>query len=359
VKSFLYGTLMKLLLCALALAGLSLSSLAETSKLPGAQVKATESDLAGGERPERGWFFFESDPKPDEPEIAPPRPPMTAASPSPPKDEKCRKKETWKPDCGFVNPGDDFQFQEKQRDELMQSMSVAQNDPKAVEAFQYYMRWVLERTAEVTNLWWYNMVQNPDLDPNVSSPVSAFGLRLMTEVQRGKDKEIFELVKSEGGFFVYFSRTDCEFCHDMQSVMHSLARETGLEVRNASLDEQCMPGFELGCMTAPQTTPPAQALQVSTVPAVFLYIKPNTWLRISTGVVDVQSMVTRTVQFFSAYRSALLTEVDNGIGGRPSVNFSGIKAKGNGSGAVSTGEGNDIKLPSQEDISKMLGAGKR
>lgn len=348
---------MKHLLCALALACLPLCSLAQTPPASGAP--APVSDLTGGIRPERGWFYFESDPKPPEPEAPAAKPPMPTELPPPPKEEKCKKKDTWSPDCGFVNPGEDFQFQEKQRDALMQRMSVAKNDPKAVEAFQYYMRWVLERTAETTNLWWYNMVQNPDLDPNVSSPVSAFGLRLMTEVQRGKDKEIFELVKSEGGFFVYFSRTDCSFCHQMEDVLKNLSRETGLEVRNASLDERCMPGFQVGCMAAPATITPAQMLQVSTVPAVFLYIKPNTWLRVSTGVVDVQSMVTRTVQFFSAYRSALLKGVDNSSGGKPSVDFSDIDATGNGKGATAEGSGQEIKLPSEADIAKMLGANKR
>lgn len=319
-----------------------------------------KSDLNTGPKPERGWFFFEDPPKKVEPEFepAPPKPTLPSELPPPPKEEKCTKKETWTPECGFVNPGDDFEFQSKQRDTLMQRMSMSQNDPKAVEDFQYYMRWVLERTAETTNLWWYNMVQNPDLDPSVSSPVSTFGLRLMTEVQQGKDKEIFDLVKSEGGFFVYFSRTDCVFCHQMGDVLRLLSSRTGLQVRNASLDEKCMPGFADGCMVAPTTHVPAQMLQVSTVPTVFLYIKPNTWLRISTGVVDLESILTRTVQFFSAYRSALLNGVDNGHGGRPAVDFSENQATGLGKGVAGAKAGAPVSLPSEDDIARMLGAKK-
>ena len=317
-------------------------------------------DLSGGVRPERGWFYFEDPVKPKEPDpaVEAPKPKLPAELPPPPKEEKCKKKETWSADCGFVNPETDFEFQSKQRDALMQQMSVAKNDPKAVEAFQYYMRWVLERTAETTNLWWYNMVQNPELDPNVTAPVSAFGLRLMTDVKQGKDRDLFELIKAEGGFFVYFSRTDCSFCHQMGDVLKQLSKRTGLEVRNASLDKTCMPGLSVGCMVAPATLTPAQALQVSTVPAVFLYVKPNTWLRVSTGVVDVESMTTRTAQFFAAYRSALLKGVENGQKGRPSVDFSDIEAKGTAEGVKGARAGGDVTLHTEGDIEKMLGASK-
>lgn len=353
---------MKLPALILAL-GLSFSAAAQvTPSVEGAPsttkpAKSASSDLAGDGNPEKGWFFFETLPtEPEQEEAPPPKAEFPSKLPPPPKEKKCTSKDTWTPECGFVDPGTDFKFQEKQRDALMERMSLAKNDPKAVEAFQYYMRWVLERTAETTNLWWYNMVQNPDLDPNVRAPISAFGLRLMTDVQKGHEKEIFDLVKAEGGFFVYFSRTDCVFCHQMKDVLKGLSNRTGLPIRNASLDATCMPSYEEGCMTAPATEAPAQALQVATVPAVFLYVQPNTWIRVATGVVDVESMVTRTAQFFSAYRSALLSGVENGQGGRPSVNFSGTDPSGVGAGVEGATPGKEVALPTEDDIARMLGA---
>lgn len=307
--------------------------------------------------PLKGWWFGDDPPKEEPPEKEPPpRPSLPKDPPPPPKEEKCKKKETWSTDCGFVNPGDDFAFQSKQRDALMERMSVSKNDPKAVEAFQYYMRWVLERTSEVTNLWWYNMVQNPDLDPNVRQPISSFGIRLMTDVQKGHAQEIYKLIKDEGGFFVYFSRADCEFCHQMTETLLRLSSTTGLEVRNAALDGTCMPNFAKGCMTAPATTSPARALQVGTVPAVFLYIPKNTWLRVSTGVVDLESMKARTIQFFSAYRAALMNGTDNSQKGRPAVDFSDTAPSGVTKGITGAREGAARDLPTEEDISRMLGA---
>lgn len=308
------------------------------------------------DRVEKGWFFFD-DPVVPEPAPEPPAPPLPRPAPQPPRspEDPCSKPATWTAECGFVHPGSDFEFQAKQRDALMQRMSVAPNDPKAVEAFQYYMRWVLERTSEVTNLWWYNMVQNPDLDPNVRAPVSAFGLRLMTDVQRGRDQEIFDLIKAEGGFFVYFSRHDCVFCHNMSTPLQALSRETGLPIRNAALDERCMPGFEEGCMKAPATFAPAQALQVTTVPAIFLYVPENTWLRVATGVVDTQSMVNRTSQFFQAYRNALLGGTRNSVNGRPSVDFGGNAVSGTAPGLRPSAEGT-VRPPSESEIVQMLRA---
>ncbi len=336
---------------------LLLTTLCLSTAVFAAPPAAADAKTAGGV--ERGWFFFEDPPAPKEEPAAPPAPPPAFPKelpPPPPKESPCAKKETWTAECGFVNPGTDFQFQAKQRDALMERMTVSQNDPKAVEAVQYYMRWVLERTAEVTNLWWYNMVQNPELDPNVTAPVSAFGLRLMSDVRKGQASEIFKLIKEEGGMFVYFSRHDCAFCHQMTETLVRLSRDTGIPLRNAALDDQCMPAFKEGCMTAPATIPPAQALQVATVPAVFLYVQPNTWLRIGTGVVDLTSLKLRTTQFFSAYRTALLKGVDNSQKGRPAVDFSSINPSAASTGAAGAADGAEVRAPSAQEITDMLGA---
>lgn len=318
---------------------------------------APKRDDLNEARPERGWFFND-DPKVTEPEEeAPPapRPKLPTEPPKPPKEERCKKKEGWTPECGFVNPGQDFEFQSKQRDALLQQMSVSNNDPKAVEAFQYYMRWVLERTTEVTNLWWYNMVQNPELDPTTAAPVSTFGLRLMTDVRKGHQKEIFDLLAEEGGMFVVFTRSDCVYCHQMVEPLKRLNERTGLPIRNASLDATCLPAFVQGCMTAPASIKPAEALQVATVPSVFLYVKPNTWLRLGTGVVDTDSLTTRAVQFFSAYRNAMLKGVENGQNGRAPVDFGGIDPSGTAVGVSGATANGPIRPPSEADISRMLG----
>lgn len=324
---------------------------------PAASAARLNPQDANYEKPERGWFFFEGkkkeEPKEEPREEAPQLPSASKDTPPVPKEKKCSSKDTWAPDCGFVNPGTDFEFQAKQRDALMERMVVSQNDPKAVEAFQYYMRWVMERTSEVSNLWYYNMVQNPDLDPSTKNPVSAFGLRLMTDVQKGKESEISRLLKEEGAALIYFSRSDCQFCHQMARQIRDLGTQLKVPVLNASLDDKCMPGFEEGCKTQPATLPPAQALQVTTVPTVFLYVPKNSWIRIATGITDTESMKTRAMQFFLAYRTALLKGVNNGQEGRSAVDFS--KNDDFMSGQSQGVEAGQSKLPTEGDIAKLLG----
>jgi len=305
---------------------------------------------------EKGWFFYEQAPKPAENKSADaPPPPET---PKPPKADKadkdpCQDASTWTSSCGFVNPGKNFDFQAKERDVLLNNMSISNNDPKAVEAFQYYMRWVMGRAAEVANEWYYNTVQNPELDANVNQPISSFGLRLMTDVKSGKAKEIFDALKADDATLIYFSRTDCEFCHAMAATARIASKKTGLPLIDASLDSQCLEGFTSDtCISGDDVLIPAQKLQVTIVPTIFLKIKPDTWIRVSTGVTDESTIESRLVSFFSAYRSALLKGVSNGKNGAPSVDFSDPDSGVTGNQA---GVASQKKVPTDDDVMKMLG----
>lgn len=307
------------------------------------------------QKAERGWFFYEDPVKPKEPKLQKPKPEDEAktAKEKPP-EEQCKTPETWTAKCGFINPGTNFEFQAKQRDALLENMTMSQNDPKAVEAFQFYMKWVMGRASEVANLWYYNMVQNPDLDASASQPVSSFGLRLMTDVKKGHAQEIFKALKDDEGMLVYFTRSDCQFCHSMAPNVRSISEQTGLPLWNAALDDGCIPGFESKCLSGAAVQKPAQALQVSIVPTLFLHVPPSTWIRLSTGVTDEASILARTVSFFAAYRTALLKGVDNGDALKPSVDFSFKDSlTGNAKGVTPS---KTPKAPSEADVRKLLQA---
>jgi glutaredoxin len=313
-------------------------------------------DLATQQKTERGWFYFEDGKKKVEPEAETPTAPPATTPPmaKKPPEDRCKNPAKWTSDCGFVEPGMNFDFQAKQRDALLVNMTMSQNDPKAVEQFQYYMRWVMGRASEVANLWAFNMVQNPDLDPQTKQPISTFGIRMMTDVQKGRADEIYKVLKEEGGTLVYFSKSDCHFCHAMSNSIRRISTEMEIPVRNASLDDKCMPGFEVGCMAGSAVIEPAKALNVTTVPTVFLYVKPNTWIRISTGVSDDTTMKERVFSFFSAYRTAMLKGVNNAQKGRPAVDFS-FKEDMTGLGEGVKKEPATPRTPTEDDISRMLG----
>lgn len=318
-------------------------------------VQKVDPSASLREKAERGWFFYEDPVKPKEPKPEKAKPDDLAKDDKKkPPEEECKTPETWTAKCGFINPGKNFEFQAKQRDALLENMTMSQNDPKAVEAFQFYMKWVMGRASEVANLWYYNMVQNPELDASASQPVSSFGLRLMTDVKKGKAKEIFKALKDDDAMLVYFTRSDCQFCHAMAPNVRDVARETGLPIWNAALDDACIPGFERQCRVGAAVQKPAEALQVTIVPTLFLHVPPNTWIRISTGVTDQASILARTVSFFSAYRTALLKGVNNADGAKPSVDFS--FEKGVTGTAVGVTPAKTARPPSEADVRNMLQA---
>lgn len=308
--------------------------------------------VLSGERPERGVYFYERPPVPEEPVETPappkpePAPPKKEAPKEPPKKEPppCTTPQTWSAGCGFVDPKEDFDFQAKQRDELLRQMVMKNNDPAAVEAFQHYMKWVMQRANEVSNLWQYNMVQNPELDPDVSSPTSSFGLQLASKVKSATEEQLFPVIAEEGEL-VYFTRHDCTYCHQMAPAVLELAKLTGMRISTVSFDAECLPGFA-ECVTGELATQTGSILQIGIVPSLFMRIKPQTWIRVGTGVVDQNTLKERVVQFFMAYRHAVLKGIKNSSNGR---------AVQDGSYQwTPTGIAEGAPLPSQAEIETIL-----
>lgn len=293
---------------------------------------------------EKGWWFYDEEINQSiDPDL-----PQYTQKPEKSKTDPCLKKSTWKPSCGFVNPDKDFEFQALQRDKLLESMTLNPEDPKAVEAVQRYMKWVVQKAVATANMWQYNMVQNPDLDPSVKQPISNFGLMLMTEVKTASADNVFKVLQKEGAL-VYFTRSDCTFCHSMWPHIQNVANSTGIELWNASLDSKCMSGAK-NCKTGDVSMRPAQALQVNIVPSLFLYVKPNTWIRVATGVVATDLIKSRISSFFLAYRQALLKGVAP-QNGAPAVSFNSDDLTGASSKPISSGA---ASKPSESDIRSLL-----
>lgn len=281
----------------------------------------------------QGWFWYldpkEKEEEPEEP--APPTPapaeplkdkgPVVVITGKPDEKEKCTTKDNWSAECGFVDPGEDFEFQAKQRDIILQQMSLRPDVPESVEAAQRYMKWVVGKASQAANMWYFNMVQNPDLDPTVKNPISEVGIALASRVNEASQYEYFRLIREEGGIIFFFSRTDCQFCHDQAPYTRRVARAMGLRLINIPLDGKCLPGFE-GDDCGDNIKPEQIAvLQVKVVPAMFLFVPSNTWIRLGTGIVSDTTVMANTVNFFSAYRAAMLQGLDNSKGARVSVSF--------------------------------------
>jgi hypothetical protein len=291
--------------------------------------------------PKQGWFWYRDpveEKKKDPPtpvEVAPvPVEPAKPAAPvvivaksakkelTPEEREKlCKSKDTWEKVCGFIDPGDDFEFQAKQRDILLQMMSLTPDNPDSVEQAQRYMKWVVGKASMAANMWYFNMVQNPELDPTVKNPISEVGIALASRITQASQFEYFRLIKEEGGTLFYFTRSDCSFCFDQSQYAVRVARTMGLDIVNIPLDGKCLPDFT-GLACGDNVKPEdAAVLDVKIVPALYLHVPANTWIRLGTGVMTDQTILANTVNFFSAYRAAMLQGLDNSKGARPTVSF--------------------------------------
>ncbi len=347
---------------------------ADAASTPVETAPVTPGEALHASTPRKGWFWYKDPVKKEAPEkpkeilvvpTAPPSPkkpePVVSVHkplplPGEPVDRErlCGQKETWVTSCGFVDPGDDFDFQAKQRDALLQLMSLRPDSPDAVEAAQRYMKWVVGKASQAANMWYFNMVQHPDLDPRVSNPISEVGLALASRVEQASSKEYFRLMKEEGGVLFYITRNDCAYCHDQVLATRRVAHTMGLTLINVPIDGVCLDGFE-GETCGDNVPPEAIArLNVQIVPALYLYVPPATWIRLATGITDDSTILANTVNFFSAYRAAMINGLDNSKDTRPSVTFDpNLRPRPTG---VTAADGSaPAATPDRTEMLKLLG----
>lgn len=274
---------------------------------------------------ECGWYYNWNDPKRDKkkPEVITVGPQTKAPKEVLDEAKRCADPDTWSAECGFVDPGSNFQFQSIQRDALMERMVMHADNPSAVKEFQRYMRWAVTRAVEVSQMWEWNRVQDPSLNPNVTNPAGTYGLQMLTRAKTVDRENVMEMVRESGGFLVWFTRSTCSYCHDTLHIVRGVAEKTGLELFNASLDATCYPGFEGEyCVAGDASIDAAKRLAVLKVPDLFLYMPDtDTWIRLSTGVEDMETIVSRVSLFFKAVTAAAENGIHNAQGFSPSVNF--------------------------------------
>lgn len=291
-----------------------------------AAICATPSAYAADSDPERGWFwgFFESlhEALEEEEEQTPPASPPETPEKEP-QEQDCTDPEQWTVECGFVDPKGDFAFQSAQQKELLNHATMNPNDPQAVEGFQRYMKWAINQSITMARVWKWNMLQNQDLNPRSHTPVSAFGLRAAMRVEDAYRDSVIAEIRDQGGFLVWFTRSTCPYCHDMRETMLRIGRNTQLEIWNASLDGECMEGFEELCRFGKPVIEAARRLNIASVPDLWLYLpQDDVWFRISSGIESVETITARLELFFGAVRRAALKGLENGKNGSPSVDFS-------------------------------------
>lgn len=313
-------------------------------------------------KPDDGWHFgkdpiLEKRRKEQEQQAQPqPEPEKKEEKPKEqkPKEDKCKKADSWERTCGFVDPGNDYDFQAKQRDALLQGMSMTKNDPEVVKQFQYYMNWVTNQAVKVANMWQYNMLQTPELDPTLQLPTNSFGINLMEETVDKEQKDVFAGLRNVSTL-VYFSKADCTYCHSMLPVVKQLSDSINIPFTNLPLDQKCMVE-QKNCIKKEKIEQVAGMLNITVVPTLYLFIEPNLWIKISHGVVDVSTLKARIINFVRMYKNALKKGISTGGTVNPSMDFSGDETP---IGSKNVEAPKKMTMPTESDIKALFQGSKK
>lgn len=298
---------------------------------------AVSQCLPGDEAGECGWFWgddFENPaPSPSPTPTLPPtpeKPPEPAQEPEKPlppvvsltEEERCSQRETWDAQCGFIEPGKDWEFMKLQERELLHAMILTPESPKQIKEYQKFTFWAVDRAAEIAHVWTYNVIQDQELNTRIQAPVSQFGLRMAARERDLSRANFYKTLQEEGAFLAWFTRSDCNYCKEMLSAMRQLSYDTGLEVWNASLDDQCMRGYEDRCMAGERVVYYARHLKVLYVPDLILYIPADeTWVRIASGLESLNTIKTRINLYGKAVQAAMVNGLASDIEDQTSADF--------------------------------------
>lgn len=287
----------------------------------------------GKEGIECGWHFGYIDPlgelKEEEKKEVKPQTEIKISISAEEKEQDCTKFDEWTESCGFVDPGTNFEFQSKQRDIFLQGLVMKSGSQKAVKNMQQYNKWLVTRAIEASRIGEFNLVQDPNLSSDVKRPTNSFGLRTLLELRENTTEAVIEEITSKGGMLVWFTRSDCLFCHKQKGILNIFSKKYDLPIRNASLDEVCFEEVDPSCLKAPFTLEPAKTLNVQIVPSLFIYTpEDDSYIRISNGLETVDIIASRIKNFFLGIKSAHVNGIINAEDGAPNVDFTHKESKG-------------------------------
>lgn len=248
----------------------------------------------------KGYWFYRTHPK-----AAPKFEPPMKRPPEKPVPKRCQSETTWTAQCGFVLPSS-FSMQSKERDALLRNMVMAPSNPDAVAAVQDYIHWILHQAFYAANVWRYNALKNPQkYDTRSTSPVSAIGLRLASDIKSDNEKEVWRTIRKMGGFIIVFTKASCDYCHRQAQPLWWLQKDTGLDVWDASIGGVCLKRYaKTRCVSPAKSTLPARILKVSTVPTTVLYIPKGVWIRIGAGLTTTDVLEARLYNLFVSWKMA-------------------------------------------------------
>jgi conjugal transfer pilus assembly protein TraF len=215
------------------------------------------------------YFCIQEEPKEPKPEIKDRKQAQTSKPEE--KEKDCSNADEWDSSCGFVNPDnlppeEAFAFQSKQRDTLLQNMSVRPDSMDSVVNAQKYMNWVIDKAMLLADMYQYSAVQNPELDPNADHSGSSFAQNLIAARNLDNKKQFWTAMKSWDSEIVLFTRASCDFCAQQADNIRPIQIDSGLPLLEVALEDECVADYASQCIKGEQALLAAQQFNIETVP---------------------------------------------------------------------------------------------
>ncbi len=197
---------------------------------------------------ERGWFWYQDPPVPEEAVKTPPQ-----ATPQTAEDPQALLK----------------QYQ-KRLDDAKALAVMNPTDEEKVKQYIEAQKEAYNRSALFADTWRRVVWTNPTLDYSLEHPTNSVGAAVDQQQSRQRQAEaVAALADSEGLFFFFGS--NCGHCHTQAPILAQFSRRYGIKVMAISLDGGVLPEFP----DAVADNGLAARLGVAVTPALYM-VNPHT-----------------------------------------------------------------------------------
>lgn len=245
---------------------------------------AQEQSFLRGSR--QGWWFYKEEPDPEPPAEVEPEPPPAQKSPPPVPPPA-------PPPAPAPAPAGPQPFSVdwmQENLEKLRKQAIDNPTRENVLAYLYTQRIAFDKASDYALATQRYVMGDPLIDETARRPTATFAATALNEAASGHQDQMLRKVAKETGIMFFFLST-CEFCKQMAPIVASLAQNYGFNVLPVSVDGLPMPNspFSEYAVNAGQ----AEALGVTSVPALFLMRPPNDVQPLAQGVLALNALRDR------------------------------------------------------------------
>lgn len=250
---------------------------------------AEQSEKGFYDKKAEGWFWYKQEPllpeplpleqpslleaklKPiEQPSITTPPPPLQSPSPLPPLSVEWFQQNL----NTYKNRAIDFPTKEN------------------VEAYLYLQRVMMDKSEKFARVMQVAAISDPALDENNRRPQSYFGQSVADEQAKTNRDDLFKKLANIAGLWFFYS-SECAYCAKQAPVLKQIQQQYGLEILPISLDGLPIPGNIFPDFVVDNGQ--AKQFQVIRTPTLILAKPPNSFIRISEGILSEKAIIDRSL----------------------------------------------------------------